>query len=71
MPIAPDNIQDPRYWLQQADKFRVMAERMNDERARQALLSVADSYDRFAKSAAVGSLYERAVSRIIDEMERS
>jgi hypothetical protein len=48
-----------------------MAERMNDERARQALLSVADSYDRFAKSAAVGSLYERAVGRAVDEMERS
>ena len=46
-------------------------ERMNDERARQALLSVADSYDRFAKSAAMGSLYERAVSRVIDEMEKS
>ena len=63
----PKDIEDPRYWLQRAEDFRVMAERMNDERARQALLSVADSYDRFAKSAAVGSLYELAVSRVTDK----
>jgi hypothetical protein len=67
----PKDIEDPRYWLQKAEDFRVMAERMNDERATQALLSVAESYDRFAKSAAMGSLYERAVSRVIDEMNAS
>jgi hypothetical protein len=71
MPIAPDDIKDPRYWLQRAEDFRVMAERMSDERAKQALLSVADAYDRFAVSAAMGSIYERAVSRVIDEMNAS
>ena len=65
----PKDIEDPRYWLQRAEDFRVMAERMKDERGRQALLSVADSYDRFARSASMGSLYERAVSRVIDEIE--
>jgi hypothetical protein len=71
MPTAPDDIQDPRYWLDQAEKFRVWAKQMNDERAREAFLSVAEAYDRFALSAAKGPIYELAVSRVIDERKAS
>jgi len=65
MPIAPD-VNDPEYWQQRAKEARLLAERMSDETAKQTMLMVAEECDRFAIGAAMCSLYELAVSRVID-----
>ena len=65
MPIAPD-VNDPEYWQQRAKEARLLAERMPDETAKQTMLSVAEECDGFAIRAAMCSIYEVAVSRVID-----
>jgi hypothetical protein len=65
MPIAPD-VNDPEYWQQRAKEARLLAERMPDETVKQTMLSVAEECDRFAIRAAMCSIYELAVSRVID-----
>ena len=65
MSIAPD-VNDPEYWQQRAKEARLLAERMSDETAKQTMLMVAEECDRFAIGAAMCSLYELAVSRVID-----
>jgi hypothetical protein len=70
MPKAP-NINDPQYWHQRVKEARRLAERMNDETAKRTMLMVAEVCDRFAIGAAMCSIYELAVSRVIDETERS
>ena len=65
MPIAPD-VNEPEYWDQRAKEARRLAERMSDETAKQTMLMVAEECDRFAIGAAMCSLYELAVSRVID-----
>ena len=69
MPIAPD-VNDPEYWDQRAKEARRLAERMSDE-AKQTMLMVADVCDRFAIGAAMCSVYELALSRVIDKTARS
>ena len=69
MPIAPD-VNDPEYWHQRAKEARRLAERMSDETAKQTMLSVAEG-DGFAVWAAMCSIYELAVSRVIDETKGS
>ena len=66
MPIAPD-VNDPEYWHQRAEEARCLAERMTDETAKETMLSVAEVCERFAVWAAMCTIYEVAVSRVIDE----
>ena len=70
MPIAPD-VNDPEYWDQRAREARYLAERMSDETAKQRMLLVAEVCDRFAIGAAMCSIYELAVSNVIDRMKGS
>jgi hypothetical protein len=57
MPTAPD-FNDPDYWHQRADEARSLAERMSDETAKHAVLSVAEHCDKFAIRAAIHSIEE-------------
>jgi hypothetical protein len=66
MPIAPD-VNDPEYWQQRAKEARLLAERMPDETVKQTMLSVAEVCERFSVWAAMCTIYEVAVSRVIDE----
>jgi hypothetical protein len=66
MPTAPD-INDPQYWDQRAKEARRLAERMHDETIKQTMLSVAEECDGFAIGAAMCSVYELAVSRVIEQ----
>ena len=66
MPFAPD-VNDPEYWHQRAKEARILAEQMGDETAKQTMLSVAEVCEKFAIGAAMCSIYEVAVSRVIDE----
>jgi len=66
MPSAPD-VNDLEYWQQRAKEARLLAERVIDETAKQTMLSVAEVSDRFAVGAAMCSIYELAVRRLIDE----
>ena len=50
---------------------RSLAERMSDETAKQTMLVVAEDCDRFAVKAAMGSIDELFVRRVIDEMKGS
>ena len=70
MRIAPD-VKDPGYWHQRAKEARRLAERMIDETAKQTMLSVAADSDRFAVRAAMRSIDELFVRRIINEMKGS
>jgi hypothetical protein len=70
MPTAPDK-DDPKYWDQRAKEARLLAERMIDETAKRTMLSVAEDCDRFAVKAAMRSLDELFVRRVIDEMKGS
>ena len=65
MPIAPD-VNDPEYWDQRAKEARRLAERMSDETAKQTMLMVAQVCEKFGIGAAMCSIYELAVSRVID-----
>ena len=69
MPIAPD-VNDPEYWDQRAKEARRLAERMSDE-AKQTMLMVAEVRDRFAIGAAMCSIYELAISHVIDRTKGS
>ena len=69
MPIAPD-VNDPEYWDQRAKEARRLAERMSDE-AKQTMLMVAEMCDRFAAGAAMCSIYELAISHVIDRTKGS
>ena len=70
MLIAAD-VNDPQFWQQRAKEARLLAERMSDETVKQTMLMVAEECDRFAIGAAMCSLYELAVSRVIDETKGS
>ena len=70
MPIAPD-VNDPEYWHQRAKEARRLAERMIDETAKQTMLSVAEECDGFAVWAAMCSIYELAISHVIDRTKGS
>jgi len=69
MPIAPD-VNDPEYWDQRAKEARRLAERMSDE-AKQTMLMVPEVCDRFAIGAAMCSIYELAISHVIDRTKGS
>jgi hypothetical protein len=70
MPIAA-HFNDPQHWQQRAKEAHLLAERKSDETVKQAMLMVAEECDRFAIGAAMCSIYELAVSRVIDETKGS
>ena len=70
MPTTP-YFKDPEYWNQRAEEARVLAELMMDETAKKTMLSVAADCDRFAVRAAMRSIDELFVRRVIDETEGS
>lgn len=70
MLIAPQ-FNGPKYWHQRAKEARGLAERMSDESAKQTMLMVTEGYDRLAIGAAMCSIYELAVSHVIDRTKGS
>ena len=64
-------INDPGFWYQRAEEARRLAERTIDKTAKQTMLMVAEVCDRFAIGAAMCSVYELALSRVIDKTARS
>ena len=64
MLIAPD-VKDPGYWHQRAKEARRLAERMTDKTAKQTMLMVAEDCDTLAVRAAMRSIDELAVRRVI------
>ena len=49
-------INDPEHWYLRAEEARSIAEEMTDAQARQAMLQVADSYERLGKRAEARTL---------------
>ena len=44
-------INDPAHWRDRAQQMRVLAEDMNDEYSKAAMLRIAEEYERLAKRA--------------------
>ena len=49
MPIS--FINDPKHWLKRAEEARTMADSMNDLQSKEAMLRIAQDYERLAKRA--------------------
>src|SRR5262245_17378570 len=50
--MAPESfINDPEHWQTRAQGARKLAEQMNDAAARQAMLTIADEYEKLAQRA--------------------
>jgi len=62
---------DPQHWQRRAKEARLLAERMPDETAKQTMLMVAEECDKFAIKAAMCSIYELAISHVIDRTKGS
>src|SRR5262245_26191172 len=48
---AKFNVDDPEHWRDRAEEARAHAEQMSDETSKQAMLRIADDYERLAKHA--------------------
>jgi predicted Rossmann-fold nucleotide-binding protein len=44
-------LNDPKHWRDRAEEARTMAERMMDDYAKEAMMRIADEYDRLADQA--------------------
>jgi hypothetical protein len=62
---------DPEYWRQRAEEARVLAELMMDETAKETMLRVAEDCDTLAVRAAMRSIDQLFVRRLIDETKGS
>ena len=51
--MAPTHLDNPAFWRARADEARAQADQMRDQDAKQALLGVANVYERLAKDAEV------------------
>ena len=49
--MATSFINDPGHWRKRAEEARTLANQMNDETAKQTMLSIAADYDRLAERA--------------------
>jgi hypothetical protein len=49
--MATSFINDPEHWRKRAEEARTLANQMNDETAKQTMLSIAADYDRLAERA--------------------
>jgi hypothetical protein len=58
-PPDPDKINDPQHWQERAQQAFAMAEAMGDVEAREAMLKVAEQYERLAQWA-----LDRSASRV-------
>jgi hypothetical protein len=47
--MATSFINDPEHWRKRAEEARTLANQMNDETAKQTMLSIAADYDRLAE----------------------
>ena len=70
MPTVPD-FNHPGYWHRRAEEARALAQQMSNEKAKETMLMVAADCDRFAVRAAMRSIDELFVRRIINEMKGS
>jgi hypothetical protein len=50
--VATAFINDPEHWKQRAEEARALADQLNDEASKQAMLRIAADYDRLAERAA-------------------
>jgi hypothetical protein len=50
--VKKAHINDPKRWRRRAQKARLLAERMNDEKSKKLMLRIADDYDEIAVRAA-------------------
>jgi len=46
------SLDDPDYWRKRAGETRAMADNLKNPEARDAMLTIADSYERLARNAA-------------------
>ena len=44
-------INDPEHWLQRAEEARTVADQMNDLQSKEAMLRIAEDYERLARRA--------------------
>jgi hypothetical protein len=51
--MAPTHLDNPDFWRARADEARAQADQMRDQDAKQALLGIANVYERLAKDAEV------------------
>ena len=70
MPIAP-HFNDSKYSHQRAEEVRVLAEQMNIQRTKKMMLKISDDYAELAVRAAMRSIDELFVRRIINETKES
>ena len=70
MPEGSD-IDDPKYWHHRAKEARLLAERMTDKTAKEMMLRVAEECDEFAVRAAMRSIDQLAIRRLIGETKGS
>ena len=46
------SLDDPKYWRKRAGETRAMADNLKNPEARDAMITIADSYERLARNAA-------------------
>jgi hypothetical protein len=51
--VTTSFINDPEHWRQRAEEARALADQMNDEASKQAMLRIVADYDRLAERAAL------------------
>ena len=47
-PVPTSFINDPKHWRERAEEMRALAQSVKDEASQQAMLRIADDYDRLA-----------------------
>ena len=69
--LTTPQFNDPGYWHRRAEEACALAQQMSNEKAKETMLMVAADCDRFAVEAAMRSIDELFVRRVIDEMKGS
>jgi len=50
--LDSSHFNDPEHWRRRAEESRVLAEMMNDEKAKKIMLGIAEDYEKLATRAA-------------------